>query len=139
MVDERLVVDASVAIKWIILEEGSILAVTLRTWRLCAPDLLLVECEQSLWREFRRRTLSHDDALRSYVTLGQAPIAWTPTGELAADAVAIAMTLGHSVYDCVYVALARRLNTSLVTADTKLTAAARRSRAPARLVRPLSG
>ncbi|MBM3602085.1 MAG: type II toxin-antitoxin system VapC family toxin [Alphaproteobacteria bacterium] len=138
MTDAPLVVDASVAIKWVIPGDGSIRAAALRSRRLFAPDLLLAECAQTLWREFRRRALSRDDVFRSFLTLRQAPISWTPTGDLVGDAIAIATVLNHSVYDCVYVALARSLSTPLVTVDAKLVAAARRNPRLAELVRSLT-
>ena len=41
---------------------------------------------------------------------------------LAAPALELARELGHPVYDCVYLALARRRNAPLITLDRKLTA-----------------
>jgi predicted nucleic acid-binding protein len=45
-----LVVDASVAIKWVIEESGTPQALSLRRHRLFAPDLLMTECANVLWK-----------------------------------------------------------------------------------------
>ncbi len=49
---------------------------------------------------------------------------WTPTEQLAAEALALALDLDHPVYDCVYLALAIARDLPLVTADRRLIAAA---------------
>jgi predicted nucleic acid-binding protein len=56
-----LVIDASVAIKWIIDEEGSPAALALRKHSLAAPDLLMAECANILWKKSRRGELSTDE------------------------------------------------------------------------------
>ena len=54
-----LVVDASVALKWVIPEYGSILALALRReHRFTAPDLLIADCANVLWKQVRRGFLS---------------------------------------------------------------------------------
>ena len=51
-----VVVDASVALKWVIQEDGSEAAeALLRQEPLLAPDLLIVECANVLWVKTRRR------------------------------------------------------------------------------------
>ena len=52
---ERLVVDASVAIKWVVPEAGSERAITLLDHGLVAPDLLFSECANILWRKLAPR------------------------------------------------------------------------------------
>lgn len=43
-----LVIDASIAIKWVIEEEGTNEALALRNQALAAPDLLIAECANIL-------------------------------------------------------------------------------------------
>jgi predicted nucleic acid-binding protein len=50
-----LVIDASIAIKWVIEEEGTKEALALRNQALVAPDLLIAECANVLWKKVRRR------------------------------------------------------------------------------------
>jgi predicted nucleic acid-binding protein len=57
-----LVIDASIAIKWVIEEEGTKEALALRSRALAAPDLLIAECANILWRKVRRRELSEREA-----------------------------------------------------------------------------
>jgi hypothetical protein len=50
-----LVIDASIAIKWVIEEEGTKEALALRSRALSAPDLLIAECANILWKKVRRK------------------------------------------------------------------------------------
>ena len=52
-----LVVDASIAIKWVIQEAETAEALWLRRHRLAAPDLLVAECANILWKKVRRNEL----------------------------------------------------------------------------------
>ena len=57
-----LVINASIAIKWVIEEEGTKEALALRNQPLAAPDLLIAECANILWKKVRRRKLSGQEA-----------------------------------------------------------------------------
>ena len=57
-----LVIDASVAMKWVIDEPGTQQALALRRHRLFAPDLLVAECADVLWKKVRRNELSAEEA-----------------------------------------------------------------------------
>jgi len=50
-----LVIDASVAVKWVVEENGTpeVLALRQRA-RLIAPELLVAECANILWKKVRR-------------------------------------------------------------------------------------
>jgi predicted nucleic acid-binding protein len=51
----RLVIDASIAIKWVVQEEGTEDALALRTRaELIAPDLIIAECANILWKKVKR-------------------------------------------------------------------------------------
>jgi predicted nucleic acid-binding protein len=59
----RAVIDASIAIKWVIGEAGSVAALSLLdNRRLVAPDLLMPECANILWKKKVRAELSPDEA-----------------------------------------------------------------------------
>lgn len=52
----KLVIDASVAIKWVVDEPGTTEALALRRKaKLIAPDLLIAECANILWKKARRK------------------------------------------------------------------------------------
>jgi predicted nucleic acid-binding protein len=52
--EERLVIDARVAVKWVVPEPDSTRAEVLLDHGLVAPDLLFVECANVLWEKVRR-------------------------------------------------------------------------------------
>jgi predicted nucleic acid-binding protein len=60
--DERVVIDASVAVKWVVPEPGSERAELLLDRGLVAPDLLFAECANILWEKVRRGELTTEEA-----------------------------------------------------------------------------
>ena len=55
---DHAIVDASVAVKWVVPEIGSDQAAALATYRLSAPDLLDAECANVLWVKVTRAEIS---------------------------------------------------------------------------------
>jgi predicted nucleic acid-binding protein len=125
---DAAVVDASVAVKWVVEEPGSDLARSLSGTILEAPDLLLVECANILWKKVRIGDLTRPDAKGCLGILLQGPVKFTPSQELLALAMEVSFELQHPIYDCVYLALAIRREIPLVTADQRLISAARKVR-----------
>nr|WP_274390059.1 type II toxin-antitoxin system VapC family toxin [Azospirillum doebereinerae] len=115
-----MVVDASVAIKWIIDEEGSPAALALRRHRLAAPDLWVAECANILWKKVRRGELSGDEAVLAARLLARAEVELAPMRSYLEAATAIAVALDHPAYDCVYLAMAEAAEMPFVTADERL-------------------
>lgn len=121
-----MVVDASVAIKWLVSEVGTAEARTLLEGDndLLAPDHLLVECASTLTKRVRRGLLDPqrsalllDDLLTSAVRIAPSqPLIWT--------AHSLAIELQASLYDCLYLALARKEGAVVVTADDRFRNAA---------------
>jgi predicted nucleic acid-binding protein len=115
---KALVIDAGIAVKWVVEEPGTADALSLRRQaRLIAPDLLLAECANILWKKVRRDELSKDEALLAARLLEGADIELLPTRSLLEAATSIAIDLDHPAYDCVYVALAAANDCRFVTAD----------------------
>lgn len=116
------VVDASIAVKWVVPEALSTKADELlaREGELLAPDLLLVEVANVLWKKTVRTELSARDADRAFTLLMQFGIDLRPSAPLLGRAMQLARLLGHPVYDCVYLVLAEREDATLVTADARL-------------------
>jgi predicted nucleic acid-binding protein len=115
-----LVIDASIAIKWVIEEEGTPQALTLRREaKLLAPELLVAECANILWKKARRNELSREEALLAARLLQTAAIELVPTRFLLAAATRIAIELDHPAYDCLYLALAIENDCRFVTADER--------------------
>ena len=121
------VVDASVVVKWVLTEPGWQQAWMLkeaasrRDIVLLAPDFCLNEAANVLWKRCRlRRELSEEEAAAGLrlisLTLGEL----APSAALVEQALQLALTFRHPVYDCVYVALALREDCHLITADRRL-------------------
>jgi predicted nucleic acid-binding protein len=116
-----LVIDASIAVKWVVEEEGTPYALGLRDRaRLIAPDLLVAECANILWKKVRRRELSKDEALLAARLLQGAEIELVPGRSLLETAARIAIELDHPAYDCLYIATAIDNDCEFVTADESL-------------------
>lgn len=132
-----IVIDASVAIKWVIEEEGTAAALALRGQNLAAPDLINAECANILWKKTRLGELSADEAVFAGRLLSNAEIEMIPTRSLVEAAIQIAVELDHPAYDCVYLALAEQRDADFITADTRLLRKARDGERFRRRVRSL--
>jgi predicted nucleic acid-binding protein len=118
-----LVVDASVALKWFLSEEPDAdraLAVVRDGIPLIAPDLVIVEVCNAAWRSARLGRISPAQMGAIASSLPRFFDGLVGAATLAPRAVAIAGELDHSVYDCLYVALAEAEQATLVTADAQL-------------------
>jgi predicted nucleic acid-binding protein len=116
-----LVIDASIAVKWVVDEDGTPEALALRKrGKLLAPELLVSECANILWKKVRLNELTRDEALIAARLLQASDIELLPTRSLLAAAVQIAIGLDHPAYDCVYIALAIAHDCPFVSADQRL-------------------
>ena len=117
----RFVVDASVAVKWLIEEEGSESARWLLEGEheLHAPRLIVSEIANALRRRTRMGDIQFGEASELAAAVSEMPLQWADDERICAEAVRIAITLDGTVYDCVYLALAHRIGAKLVTADER--------------------
>lgn len=117
-----IVVDASVAAKWFLPEEGSGAARNLLSGKkvLAAPDLLRAEFGNILWKLQTRGILSKDRSGGILEDFLQMPVEIYPHEGLVGPAFEIATQTGRTVYDSLYVALAAALQGVVVTADRHL-------------------
>ncbi|WP_093256467.1 type II toxin-antitoxin system VapC family toxin [Rubrimonas cliftonensis] len=119
----EVVVDASVAVKWLIPEHGSVRAASLRTEELFAPRLIRAEVANTLATLERRGEFSATAAAEAFALFQDAPLRITETDEdLERAALAMAIRLRHPVHDCSYLSLAERVDATLVTADRRFVA-----------------
>jgi predicted nucleic acid-binding protein len=113
-----LVIDASVAVKWVVEEDGTAEALTVRRRaKVIAPELLTAECANILWKKVQRDELSKDEALLAARLLQAAEIEFLLTRSLLEAATQIAIELSHPAYDCLYLALAAERDCRFCTAD----------------------
>ena len=122
------VVDASVVVKWFVPEIHSDKARRLleAPHEYVAPDLLFAETANTIWKRIRRQELTADEGQLLVADVGQIAVETVSCRALAEDAHALANATGRTVYDCMYVALAIRLNTRSITADDRLEDALRK-------------
>jgi predicted nucleic acid-binding protein len=117
---ESFVIDASVAIKWVVRESGTEEALLVRRRSLVAPDLLIAECANILWKKVRRKELTEAEAILAARLLERAGVRLEPMRLLLQPATRISIALDHPAYDCMYLATAEMLSCGLVTADERL-------------------
>jgi predicted nucleic acid-binding protein len=116
-----VVVDASVVLKWFVPEAGSDAASRLLASedRLEAPDLLFAEIANAIWKKVVRGQLTRAESQLLVRDIEKIAVDTTPCRALANDAHAIALITSRSVYDSMYVALALRRDTRVITADER--------------------
>lgn len=116
-----LVVDASVAIKWVVPETGTVEALELLSRaHLRAPELLLVECANILWKKATRSQMTAEEVGIAARLLEGAAFEVVSTRHLLGRAAELAVAIGHPAHDCLYLAVAREQGCPFVTADERL-------------------
>jgi predicted nucleic acid-binding protein len=115
----RIVVDASVALKWVISETGSDLADALLDHDLIAPVLWLTEAANALWRRTRIGDITAEQAIVRLSNLRKAPVTSLAMEPHLDQALKLATEIGHPIYDCLYLAVALHHDTHVVTADRR--------------------
>ncbi len=121
------IVDASVALRWSIQDGYTPLAQELVSGggMLVAPDLVVPEVTNALWKMRRSGLIGEEQANRALAEIPQAYTMLVPTSGLIRRAFSIAATLDHPAYDCFYLALSEELGAPLVTLDKRLHARTR--------------
>ena len=131
---KRFVVDASVAIKWYLPEVLSDQAdqflekAAAEDSRLLAPDLIVAELGNILWKKHRLGELAPSEIQQTLSHIcGSFPIQLFASLSIVESAWEIARVYERSVYDALYVALAEQRDAVFVTADQRLVKALSRS------------
>ncbi len=117
-----LVLDASVAIKCVIEEPGSVHARRLvaAAGTLLAPELLIAECANVVWKRVHRGITPGAGVPRTLAALETIAATLLPLRELTPAAMVVALEHDHPVYDCYYIAAAIQNDAALATADERL-------------------
>lgn len=115
------VFDASVVVKWFVEDPlGDAAVEARRSMRpAVAPDFMLVEVANAL----RRYVVAGDleaDVARESLSAASDVVELFDHAPLTEEAFSLACQFNHSLADCLYAVLARRMNLPLVTADAKL-------------------
>jgi predicted nucleic acid-binding protein len=113
------VIDTSTIVKWFVEEGDSALAVAYIGEPLVAPELMLAEIGNAMWKKWRKGEIPIEQA--QLATAFVTSFVEILSGEhVAEEAMKIALELNHPVYDCYFLATARELQTTLVTFDHRL-------------------
>lgn len=138
---ECLVVDCSVAAKWILPEPGRDAALRLLDQYeageidLIAPDLLLAEFASLLAKRCRRNEISASEAERAFEFMQKCAPRLFDMRSGIRRALSIALRRQLSLWDCVYIDLAIEHGCSVVTADERLFRGATARHASLKLLR----
>jgi predicted nucleic acid-binding protein len=126
---KRFVVDASVGFKWIVpndfepLRDQAVHLTELRYAQqveLIVPDFFWIELGNALWKAARSKKIDAIAFDKSRGLLLRSDIPSFPSRELLPSALLIAAEFDRSVYDSLYIALAKESSCQLITADEKL-------------------
>lgn len=133
---KRVIVDASVAVKWSLPEVHSEAAARLLSdnFELCAPDLLWAEVGNIFWKKWRQGEITAEEGGALLQDFRRFPIQIFSAEAITGIAWEIASTFSRSFYDSLYLALAVDRSCPFVTADLKLYNALSGVTSPAPLV-----
>ena len=118
----KLVVDASVAVKWFVeenLRQEARLLVK-QGHELVSADFILIETANIAWKKALRGEIGKDQARTIVAAIPQYVSTLYPSSELMDRALELAFSLNHPVYDCLYIACAEAIGGVLITADKNL-------------------
>ena len=121
------VVDASVALKWLVPEADTAQANRLLQdgVRLHAPHFLEMEIANALWTKVDKEAIGPDAALALNEKFLGLDIQWHAGKRFGEKTLLLALLSKHSVYDFAYFMLAAHLGCPLVTADRRFAEALR--------------
>ncbi len=113
-----IVVDSSVAVKWVVAEERRAEArlVLASGLMLDAPDFMLLEVTSALRKKMRRKEIVAEQMDAGLNLIRQA-VTLLSTRSYVDEAIALSSTLDHSVYDCCFLACAKQQGDLLVSDD----------------------
>ncbi len=123
---DLLVIDASVAAKWVLPEPGRAAATRLMERyaageiTLLAPDLLMAECASLLAKRNRRKQLSVEQARDAFRLLRKFAPRLVEMRLRLSQALELSLRDRLSLWDCVYLAVATEYRCPFVTADRRL-------------------
>ncbi len=117
-----LVIDASVACKWVLAESESEQARKLveSGEQLIAPAVILVETANVFRRRLRLGEISEAQARHALTNVRAVIYYLEPIETLIDAAFDLSIIMNHPVYDCLYLSLAQQQGCAMVTADRKL-------------------
>lgn len=120
------VIDTSALIKFVLPEDHSDTARNLieqhisSVLELSAPEYILVEAANVLWKRVSRNDLLIGEAAQALHELRRVDLVLIPESQLLDDALLLAAEINIAVYDALFCVLAQRQQAPLITADLPL-------------------
>ncbi len=117
-----VVIDCSVAAKWLFLEEGSSIAegILEELSFFFVPDLFVMEIDAAISKKVRQREISSEEAFQKIVERKKLPYKIMNYGDISKLALEISVSLPVTLYDATYIATAIEKHAVLYTADQRL-------------------
>ncbi len=121
-----IVVDCSAIVPWFFPEEEEEASLEIRRrvtragMQLVAPDLLRAEFGNVAWKKVRRGLCSRELAQEQIALFSRLPILYCTHEPVIAFAFELACREGVTVYDALYLVLARETEVSLATLDMRV-------------------
>jgi predicted nucleic acid-binding protein len=117
----KLTVDASIAVKWFVAEPLCDEARTVLARRIQrqAPNLLIVEWANTIWKKARRGELADPQPYREELANLPDVVTLYPDRALVERATQVAFEIDHPIYDCLYLACAEATVSDLIIADKR--------------------
>jgi predicted nucleic acid-binding protein len=122
----NLIIDASVLIKFFVPEvlsdkaEELLARVGEGSVTLFAPDLIYAESGNTLWKKHRLKELTQSEVGKITDLIISIPLKVEPSKALFPLATDVAIAYDVTVYDALYLSMAKLYETQMVTADRKL-------------------
>ena len=122
----NLIIDASVLVKFFVPEvlsskaEQLLASVEKGSVRLFAPDLIYAEAGNTLWKKHRLKELTQSEVGKITNLIISIPLKVEPSKALFPLAIDIAIAYDVTVYDALYLSVAKVYETQMMTADSKL-------------------
>lgn len=122
-----LTIDASAALRIVFdaSQHAEALERVRRADTVYAPSLFVVETANALWKYIKARQVSEESALRMHRQALSLVDRSIDGVELFPEALLLAAQLRHPVYDTLYLVVARRTGSALMTSDHSLAEIAR--------------
>ena len=113
-----MVIDASVAVKWVVAEEQHDIALRLArsSIEFAAPSVLVPELINVLRKKVLRKELSAEQAVPAAAKATALIKQFVDLQDKTAEIMAMSLALNHPAYDCCYIAAAKSIGAILVTA-----------------------
>ena len=120
----RLVVDASVAVKWFVREDAAQVDAArdliLQKYEMIAPGLLVSEVQNVMWKKHRLGQVTREQGEIVASTISSFFRHIEADEKLIESAWEIAVEHDHPIYDCLYIVLAQKTDALLATFDRRL-------------------